>query len=440
MSRSPRTEHTRQDVDPRRRALPRVLLVALILSVTLGPRIRLGLLEDRAIDLRIQDLLIVPALVLARPVGSRSGLRAMWSWWCTALSWTAVAITTLTAIIEAEPGVLARLAYLGRGLEPFLVAVVVCRLVVALGPGTRTPLRTLQVAVVANLAWVGYQAHSGTIGTLLGSEVGNQLSAYGPKLVGEGSAFGTGAFFAAAAALAVAQYRTRTGPRALSIATLAAASIATYLSQSRIWLGAIAVFVVLLVLRPGLRWKTTRALLMTAATAGILIMFPPTLPSAGRLSGSGVDASFAVRMDSIWQPLLERMGADPIAVVTGLGAGGLLATGITEAHNIALRALVDYGPVGALLLFALFGRILIASWVAARDDTMPSEVRLWAEFTNLVTIGVLVGGAVQDSFTAVTSSHIAMLAVGVFAGMATLHRPVDRDAAAEVQRRSHAQS
>lgn len=414
-----------RSAEQRRSSLAKVLLVALILAVTLSPRIRLGFLDQRAIDLRIQDILLLPALLLSMRFGGTTGARAFWGFWCAALCWTAAIVTLLSALADSGPPILGRIAYLGRGLEPFLLALVVCRLVVGCG-GTTAALRAIQVAAVLNLSWVGYQAFSGTTGTLLGSSVGSQIDAYGPKLIGEGSAFGTGAFFAFVAALAVAQYRTGTGPRVINVAMLVAAGFAAYLSQSRIWLGAIALYVLMLVLRPEMRWKVTRTLLLAVAAACLLLLSPPRLPSAGRLSGSGVDTSFAARTDSIWLPLVERLLADPITTIAGLGPGGLLSTGITEAHNLALRSIIDYGPVGAILLIAIILRTGVVSWRVAADHDCPRARRMWAELTCLSMIGLLVSGSVQDSFTAVTSSHLAMLVVGIFAG--TLMPPANRAA------------
>ncbi|MCP6031679.1 hypothetical protein NL371_26670, partial [Klebsiella pneumoniae] len=59
-----------------------------------------------------------------------------------------------------------------------------------------------------NLLWFGYQLVVGTPQTLVGQEVGDQIESYGPKLIGEPSAFGTGQYWAFVAAVAAARLKT----------------------------------------------------------------------------------------------------------------------------------------------------------------------------------------------------------------------------------------
>lgn len=397
----------------RGRPVARLLLTAVILAITLGPRIRIPGLADRAVDLRVQDFLLIPALVY---VGTRlPSMRQVWGPWPALFASGAVFVTVLHLWLDPAMPVIRTLAYLGRGLETFVLAFAVAGLYRLAGDRAwRTALNALHLAVAVNVAWIGYQYATGAERTLLGSGVGDLIESYGPKLVGEASAFGTGSFFALAAALGCAELLTRVTARWVSVALLVAGVGGAYVSQSRVSLGAAVLCVVAVVLLPDAEGKRRVFSALALAVAAIVVI--PRLPQIGRLSESGVEAGLGKRTGSIWEPLLNVLG-DHWLIGIGPGGLGTYAYPWTEAHNIALRAALDYGLiVGALFLAAY----LAIGWRARRTvftrDETPAPVRLWAALALLLVAGVVIAGIAQDSLTPVMSTHLVMLAAGLLGG------------------------
>jgi len=410
------------------------LLCLLILSITLGPRLRAGYLShQRAVDLRPQDLLLIPAAFvvlahLASPV--RPVLRRWWALW-SGFCLLAAGTTILHLLISGEATVPTRLAFLGRGIELVLIVGVVCGLYRQCGPSRlRLVHGTLLSAAFANAAWCLYQAYTGRPRTLLGGEVGSAIESYGPKLVGEPSAFGAGAFFVFVAVLAIARYRGGLGSRPVSVALLVAAAVCTYLAQSRAALVAIACLMVIFILSADHAATTSRlgkvTLLATAAVPIVLAWDGPVSP---RLTESGVMASTEVRLAEVWTPITHLLVNDPLVGLLGVGPGGLATKTVpqTEAHNAVLRAWLDYGLVGGAVLLLAIGSALWYAYRTARSSTASRSLRFHADLVWLFGVAVLVLGTVQDALTPVTSSHLLMLAIGLFAGELSHATVAERD-------------
>lgn len=398
----------------RGRPTARVLLAAIILAITLGPRIRLPGLLDRAVDLRLQDLLLIPAIVYVFFVDRLPSMRRTWGPWPAVFAFGAAIVTVINMLLAPDMSALRTVAYLGRTLETFILAVAVAGLYRLCGDrAQRTALGSLHVAIAANVLWVAFQYATGKQSTLIGSGVGDLIEAYGPKLIGEGSAFGTGFFFALVAALGAAQLLSHTGRRWTGPLLLAVGLIGAYVSQSRAGLGAAAACVVLAVVLPDVRRRSR--LLSAAALAVAAAVAIPQLPQTGRLSESGFQAGFGVRTTPIWDPLLHVLGQHPLVGI-GTGQLGTPTYPWTEAHDAALRAALDYGLiVGALFLIAY----LATGWHAFRALYATSErpdVRIWAALALMLVVGVAIAGVAQDALIAVMSTHLVMLGAGLFGG------------------------
>lgn len=397
--------------------LAATLMVTLVCAVALSPRIRFPLLPERSIDLRIQDFLIPLVLLIARP--PRISFRMVWGAWFGLFAWVAAVVLVLTALITPEPGFLVRVAYFGRQVEPFVLAYAVCRLAMAAGPLARPwLLRCLIVVEVLNVGWVGIQIWAGTSTTLFGAEVSEQFGAYGPRLIGEGSAFGAGAFFAFACASTVALHRSGFLRLPVTILMLGGFLGCLYVVQSRIWMGAAALYVLaLLVFADRRRWTVARATLILIVVSIVAAFVLPPLPTNGRLSPEGLALSLGVRTGDIWGPITALLTAEPWTPLLGFGPGGLLDTDITEAHNAALRAWLDYGLFGMALMFVVVGSAFRYTRQTLRDPRSDRYAQLWADLAGLYMLGIAIAGTVQDSFTVVTSSHLAAVAIGAHAAM-----------------------
>lgn len=393
------------------------------MSITLGPRLRVGYLsQQRAIDLRPQDLLLLPAafVVLANAASPvRPVLRRWWALW-VGFCLLAAGTTILHLLISAEATALTRFAFLGRGIELVLIVGVVCGLYRQCG---RSRLRlvhgALLTAAVTNAAWCLYQTYTGQPRTLLGGEAGGAIESYGPKLVGEPSAFGTGAFFVFIAVWAIARYRGQVGFRPVSVALLAIAVVCAYLAQSRAALVAIACLTLIFILSADHVSATSRGMkIVLLAVAAVPISLQLDGPVSPRLTEAGVMASTEVRLVEIWAPIAHLLINNPLVSVLGVGPGGLATETLpqTEAHNALLRAWLDYGLVGGAALLLAIGWALLRAYRTARSAQTPRNLRFHADLVWLFGVAMLILGSVQDSLTPVTSSHLLMLVIGLFAG------------------------
>jgi hypothetical protein len=409
------------------------LLCALILAVCLSPRIRLGFLPDRNIDLRLQDLLLIPSLVylfLSPRARVKARLAPVWGRWFDWFVVAAAVVTVSHLALSDEVPTLLRLAFAGRTAEIFVLATVVAGLYVRAGTaGPSAALRSLHLAAAANVVWVLFQEATNTRVTMFG-DVGDQIESYGPKLIGEASAFGAGSFFTFLAVLAVAEARAKVSPRWVTLGLLVSSIVGCYLTQSRVNL-LISLALCLIYSGRDVLGKTKRildpavvALAGLAATAGLIVAWPHL---SGRLSLTGLEAGLQVRIDTIWEPLWQVLLQSPLI---GVGPGGLTSDlPRSEAHNIILRSLLDFGLIGGTLFLATFVVIALRAWRVARSATghlawagLLASAAVWA---------VLATGLVQDSLTAVTSTHLAMAAVGVFAAewsktASWVREPIDR--------------
>ncbi|OLT21991.1 hypothetical protein BJF81_14220 [Ornithinimicrobium sp. CNJ-824] len=398
------------------------MLMALILAVCLSPRIRLDLLPTENVDIRVQDLLLpigLAILVLAPRGHGRLRWWATWGPWLPAFLWLATVVTLLHLWInDGAVSDLLRIAYFGRTVELFVLAGVLGGLFVRLGSAQGSPaaLRALHLAAAANALWLAYQVVTGDIGTLFG-EVGDSIESYGPKLVGEPSAFGTGAFWTFIAALSVAERTTGVARARFAWALMVAALAGVYFSQSRINLGLVLVLALLLLAanegpRRRIRIDVGAVFFAGMTAAIVVLLFGSQI--AGRATPEALASGLGVRVDGIWGPLLGVLSDN---LLIGVGPGGLSAPDMPrdEAHNVALRAALDFGVVtGALLLVALV--VFAVAGRRASRDSASVETRWTGLFAALVIACTLATGMVQDALTAVTSTHLMMIAVGLHMG------------------------
>jgi len=395
-----------------------VLMCTLIFCVALGPRMRLLMFPGRPVDIRLQDILIIPSMayIWLMPTPVRSRMSDVWGSWCMALCGYASIVTMVYVLVETQTPVMERIGFLVRGMEPFVLATVMCGLALRSGDDAgRWALRALHATFLANAAWVAYQMATGSIRTLVGTDVGNLVESYGPKLVGEPTVFGTGAFFGLMAALAVAEHRSPVVPRFFAFAMLAVAGTGAFVSQSRIWLGSVVTFGLLAVRseRPGSRILRATTLV---ATGAVLVVCVQPAQFANRMSATGVQRSLTGRISDIWSPMIDIASARPVTLLMGVGPGGIRAASFaSEAHNLLLRSWLDYGIPGMVLFVGMGAMIFSRASAVARAGWGSPTLKIFANFACLSLVGIVISGLVEDSFTAVTSSHLVMIAVGLFA-------------------------
>lgn len=419
-----------------------VLLFVLVLAITVSPRLRLGGGGAQVIDIRLQDLLLVPILLFLL-INRRhfSPLFRLWGWLMPVFFWLLLlSFALLLSFTYTDPTPMRRILFLGRGVEIFVIAAAVAGLYLRAGPtALQTTLRAFHIAAAANFAWVVYQFATGSNGTLIGGDVGDDIQSYGPKLIGEPSAFGTGTFFAFIAALGVAQLRARTGKPLPSVVLIAMGAAGAILAESRASILVIGFVVVLLLVvsrgRTIVNPVGAMFVVLAAAIVGLTVI--PELE--GRLSFEAVIGALGFRATEVWIPLLHALAANPFF---GVGPGGLVPPLAIEGHNIAMRAFLDYGIVLGSMFLAFFVVVVVKAWKATRrSDQHDADHRTFSNLALIFTLAIFVAGLTQDALTAVTSSHLAMVAIGLFAAAnarAELDAPKQTDLTALATRRSRA--
>lgn len=403
--------------DPRLNAQG-ILLVAIILAIGVSPRIQIGALAGKAVELRYQDVVLVIALVVL--TGSRRGFRRVrvWGHWF-GLFLLAASVGFAIHLFTSEVSIVRQAAFFVRQMEPFFVAAAVCSLYVnAFSASRRSVLRVLHVAVFLNGSWVVYQILSGVPRTLLGSSTNSALESYGPKLIGEATPFSAGSFFAFAAALVVAEQGTMKQRRGLLPLLMALALVGGVVTQSRVSLAAIAVLSVIFVTAA---WSKRRSLAVRVAAVALLAgtLGPSFVREAGfseneRLTSAAIARSVDERVTAIWFPVLGVV-LDNSAIGVGPGAVGTDRVPYTEAHNVLLRAALDFGLFAAAAFLGLALCIFIRAWRRTKVANEAPYLAMYARLTCLYLVVTAFSGLFQDSFSSVMSSHLLMAAIGLFA-------------------------
>lgn len=393
-----------------------ILLWLMIIIISVGPRISVG----GSAEIRLQDLFILPVmfyLLLSQKPMILFPVYRLLGFALPVFLWASIVVVTVAIWAEQEIPMLVRVAFYGRILEMFFLAVVIAGLYLRSGSIAQpTVINAVAFGALANIMWVGYQMSAGEHQTLLGRVVSEGVESYGPMLIGEPSAFGVGQYWAFVASVAAALIKAGHKPVWNTLLfTLALAG--AYLAESRVSMGGIIVIAGLLLIMGKRRGQLFNVLGSMVGLAFVVCGMVFILPLiGGRVSADAVQASFDIRIDQIWRPMWDLVAASPWV---GIGPGGLEAEWLRlpfdEAHNIALRAVLDFGiPVGVMFIL-LFLLAMSRAFRVARSKRIDQDTRITAYIAAFYVLSVLIAGCVQDSLTGVMSAHLTMVAVGLFA-------------------------
>ncbi|HEX6736455.1 MAG TPA: O-antigen ligase family protein [Azonexus sp.] len=161
----------------------------------------------------------------------------------------------------------------------------------------------------------------------------------------------------------------------------------------------------------------------TLMLAGLVLLLPDAV--FARLAAGwhgGLNAISAGRIDYIWRPLLPEVWANPV-FGNGLGAmlwspamrgGGVLQ--VTHPHNAYLRAVLDMGFVGLILLLAYFAHLWRGFRRLARDPAVDPLRRGFFAGAAVGLVAFLATATVGSSLTPVPEQNFLWFAVGMMYG------------------------
>lgn len=405
------------------RASARVLAILLLL-VILGPPIPFG----EGVDVRLQDfgiVLVGGALLLAGRWPRDTGLRRVLG--------GAPALFTFGALVlmlvheTAGRDIDARyVGFLGRTLELFVLALVVSALYIRAGNyAFRTVRRSIYAGAGLSAIWLLWQVIQGSSVTLIG---GGFAASYGPRLIGDPAVFAAGALLTFICAVALAEWTERIiSPQTVG-GVLVLAGFLSLRVESRSALAALAALGAVtlawtyrsrLVTWATMTCASLALMALVVATSSSAFSTAPTTSWQGRLSAEGVALSFDYRVRSIWTELWSIFSTNPLLGI-GPGSLGTQQFPYTEAHNVFLRAMLDYGLIVGMLFLAV---LILAGWNGYRlAQVAPGrDVAVYGRVVALMIVFMAVAGSVQDAATPVMSTHLTFASIGLLAGSVVQH-------------------
>jgi len=294
-----------------------------------------------------------------------------------------------------------------------IIALIVFRCLETLKwPGLKLLIISLTLGATINLAWIGFQALSNNLGPLWDVNRG-YIFQYGPGLIGDGATFSSGQVLVIllAGLVSTELYSPTRKPkiaalRALFVLVILGAIIST---ESRISLGCGALIVALwfvLWLSRISRVSYSLAGVVGASIALVSVFSAPFLPRIGWL---GIEGGVSERLSKFYLPVIQSLEQD---FLFGLGPGAWRSANNAEYHSVYFGVFSDFGFLG--LISALSVIFLLLRW-GLREVSRSSVpmARVFAFWSVLILLNLLVSGTLQDSYISATPNHLAAIVFGM---------------------------
>lgn len=386
------------------------------ISILISPRFSLTN-SGQSVDLRLQDILVGFSIFLFASKRFRDGvllLNQSLKFLPFIFIIGAILITTIAMISSSGQSLLRIIGYGFRPIETIYLALVLgCLLMIIDGPFPMKLYQIIKIVLVANFIWVIIQKILGFSANAIILPNSESITTYGPKLIGEGSVFGAGQLFIFLGCIALSEVLIFKN-KLSGILLLVSAYIGEILVDSRasiIGLGILTLFAIVAKKDRPLSISPTKIIFLLS----VVMISSPLWVSliSGRLALDRLIYSIDFRNQYVWGKITTIIFQNPFLAV---GPGGFGSTIPTEAHNLFLRSLAEWGvPIGLLYIFTIFSTFFLAV-IKCKDQNSTTTSRFFSLIYIYFFINVIVSGLVQDSLSAVMPSHLWALSLGLFLG------------------------
>jgi hypothetical protein len=401
--------------DSREYTIPFLVALALVVAVSFSPRIPLdlGLLGQRRFDIRIEDLLLVVAVMslVVCQWGPEHSI-GLPRYFIYLLAYLAVgAVTTAVGIAMTDLPAFRGLFYYLKEVEYGFVALVVAN---AVRSRKQVYVFTivLVVCALANAGWAGVQILTDSTGPLFvtverSAYYGTNVGAPGTTLISEPSRLSSGGYYIAPLFLMIAwlmMARRRSHLFWLIATTAAFVALIASLSRSSVLSVIVTLFALGLLLEqiPN-RWMFT--FLVASLPIGVALA---TVIPISRFHPSDIVRGVFTRFEK-WQPVIDSFSP---TILFGYGKGSLpYVAGVEEAHNFYLRILVETGVIGLIMFIAVLVHVIITG-VHIYNRSVDPVLRTVGIAGVCATVSLAIVAVVQDAFINVKLAESYWLVVG----------------------------
>lgn len=215
------------------------------------------------------------------------------------------------------------------------------------------------------------------------------------------------------------------------LATMAIVVGALLLTFSR---GAFLCFIIVNVLFLASNRNAKSVFIAACMAVGLLVVGGIVLARMSSGMAGDMNSVSAGRVDLIWLPLLPEFFRSPLL---GSGVSSILWSEamrndamhtVTHPHNAYLRALLDMGVVGLVLLLAYQLHVWRGFRKLALDTSLSPTLRGFFEGSAAGLVSLLIAGVSGSALTPVPEQSFLWLSIGVMYGIVWKRRTAEREA------------
>lgn len=399
------------------------LLALVVLMISLSPRLDvppLSQLFGRSAELRLQDIWLVPGLIIAISIAAtcRQVRQSPWKPWLL-ITFVLLLIFTCLAFITSDTFAYAQLGYAARFFQLYALIFAVAVLRYRSGPvGDVFVLAALSLGFVANAINAFVMQLQGERASYSSLFTDSPSNFYGPSMLNEPNSLSSGLYFVAGGALISALYLAkRINPAGFFVVQVAIATILLSVGDR----ASLVAFIGVLLLTFTFKIRPTLVLASASIFIGLWFVI-------ARLADIGV-GYWRFQSRYLWESAdarsriwLDNFGEIMERPLLGWGPGGASAAnnfvGISEPHNAYIRILQEYGLLGTVTFGILVVIILMRQplRVSLRNpivEYLPFQF-VWMFALKAYLVALLVAGILTDSFTTTVSWHM----LAIFGGLA----------------------